>query len=86
MEIISSYYTPYTGDPIRRNRVIGLFSRRNLEKSVTFWRITETGILPETEIVYFDGHLTDNLKYLKRKSDIIPLGTPLIYSLEFPSR
>ena len=36
----------------KRNMEIGLFSRQNLEKLYIFWRISEIGILVDTEFLF----------------------------------
>ena len=40
------------------------------------WQIPEIRVLSDTEIIYFDRYLSDILKYLEPKSEIIPLGNP----------
>ena len=42
------------------------------KKSYIFWWISEVEILSDTEIFYFDRYLTVTLKWLERKSEIIP--------------
>ena len=57
------YLKLYLGGVLKgRNTEIGLFSRRNSEKLYIFWRISETGIVADTEILYFDRYLTDSLE------------------------
>ena len=46
------------GVPIRGNTEIGLFSQRNSEKCIYFGALRKTGMLSDTEILYFGGQNT----------------------------
>ena len=51
------------GVPVWRNTEIGLFSQQNSKNCIYFGELPKTGILSDTEILYFEGRNTAKFQY-----------------------